>query len=66
MGRMRQDPPVQEAPASKTANKVASGSHPSQSSTGKLFRHDPIRLQWYPCPATDSTNGGSSERSSEG
>lgn len=36
----------------KAANKVMSDLHPSKSSFGRLFRNDPICLQWYPCPAT--------------
>ena len=33
---------------------------------GGLFCDDSHRGQWYSCPATDTSNGGSSERSSEG
>ena len=47
-------------------DKVPSGTRLSQSSRGKLHCNALVRLQWYPCPATVSNNGGSSERSSEG
>ena len=38
-------------------SKVQSGSHPFQSGFGKPPRHDRIRLQWYPCPATAHAMG---------
>jgi len=47
-------------------DKVLSGTRPSKSSRGRLSCNALVRLQWYPCPATVSNNGGSSERSSEG
>ena len=62
MRQVRQDP-LEEG---GDPHPAASDEHSAQSSRGRLFRNDLICLQWYPCPATDSTNGGSSERSSEG
>ena len=42
---------------SMTAKEGAQRVHPSKSGSGRPFRHDLTRLQWYPCPATVHTMG---------
>ena len=49
-------PPVQGLdPASNERQQGAQRFSPSQSSHGRLFRHDLLCLQWYPCSASAFT-----------
>ena len=63
---MKSDDSSEKTSIKGPEDKVPSGTRRSQSSIGKLHCNALVRLQWYPCPATDTSNGGSSERSSEG
>ena len=50
----------------RTAFKVQSDTHQAKSRCGDLSCNDPVSPEQTACPATVSSNGGSSERSSEG
>lgn len=50
MRRMREDH-LHGSPVSMTAKEGDERSHPAKSSSGKLFRHDPVSLSWYSVPS---------------